>query len=165
MKINLGCGDRLMAGWTNVDLYPSHPSVVLADLNNRLPFDNECAEEVLLDNVIEHVSSVTHVIQEIHRVLKPQGKLRIITPHYSSPASWRDPTHTHHFSYFSFDYFTKNRGYLGNVQFSIESKKLSFGGGWSLIGRLIFLASEKAYEKYFTFIFPASTIHVVLQKN
>jgi SAM-dependent methyltransferase len=153
-----------MAGWTNVDLYPSHPSVILADLNSRLPFDDECAEEVLLDNVIEHVSSVPHVIQEIHRVLKPWGKLRIITPHYSSPASWRDPTHIHHFSYFSFDYFTKNRPYLGHGQFSIEEKKLSFGGGWSVFGRLIFLISERAYGDSFAFIFPASTVRLVLRK-
>ena len=34
--------------------------------------------------------------------------IKIITPHFSALSSWIDPTHIHHFSYFSFDHFEKD---------------------------------------------------------
>ena len=164
MKLNIGCGEKKLAGWVNVDLNPVDPDVVFGDLERGLDLPDACADEILLDNVIEHVESVVSVMIELRRLLKPDGTVKILTPHYSSHSSWRDPTHRHHLSFFSFDNFCRERNahYLGGARFRMVHKKLSFGGGLSVIGRLIFRISPELYERKYAFIFPASTITVVL---
>ena len=91
--------------------------------------------------------------------------MTVITPHFSALASWRDPTHVHHLSYFSFDHFAKpsTRHYVGGG-LKVVGRQLSFGGGLlGLTGRLIFLWSPETYEKKFCFIFRASTLTFELE--
>ena len=68
------------------------------------------------------------------------------------------------FIFFSIDYFVKESTmhYIG-IKFQIISKKLNFGGLWSLPGKFIFLISPKLYEKYFCFIFRAGTLTFILK--
>lgn len=105
-------------------------------------------------------------MREIHRLLKTGGSATLITPHFTSLSSWRDPTHLHHLSYFSFDMFCKagNAHYLGGQLFVTTHKQLSFGGGiLGLIGRTIFTINPEIYERKFCFIFRASTLTVTLK--
>lgn len=165
MKLNIGCGDRFLEGYVNIDKYPLDDSVVFGDLDSRIGLADGCADSILLDNVIEHVSRVEHSMAEVHRLLKPGGEVTIITPHFTSISSWRDPTHRHHLSYFSFDYFSKKRSrYTGSSHFEITAKKLTFGGGLSLIGKAIFIVSPDLYERHLCFVFRASTLTVILRK-
>jgi len=164
LKLNIGCGSKLLNGYLNIDKYPASELVLKGDLTTGIPLESACADEILLDNVIEHVTSVVDSMREAHRLLKTGGVLRILTPHYSSQASWRDPTHLHHLSYFSFDYFTGDKPYIPDCAFKVLEKQMSFGGGWSSFGRFIFHLSPNRYEKNFAFIFPASTIRVTMQK-
>ena len=164
MQLNIGCGKKILDGYINIDKYPSNDSVIFGDLEAGLPLEDSCASTILLDNVIEHVLSVEQAMSEIYRLLKPNGEVTIITPHFSSASSWQDPTHRHHLSYFSFDYFSRKKNYLGNASFVTVKKKLSFGGGISLVGKLIFSLSPEEYEKKFCFIFRASTLTVTLRK-
>lgn len=46
--------------------------------------------------------------KEIHRMCVNGALVTVITPHFSSLASWRDPTHLHHLSFFSMDHFEKS---------------------------------------------------------
>lgn len=165
MKLNIGSGEKRLEGWVNIDKYPSHPDDREGDLNARIDLPDACADEIMLDNVIEHLDDIVHAMKEIRRLLKPGGIVHILTPHYSSDSSWRDPTHKHHLSYFSFDMFCrdKNAHYLGGNLFETDFKKLSFGGGLSLLGRLIFALSPSKYEKNFCYWFPASTLYVRLR--
>ena len=89
MKVNIGCGAKVLEGYLNVDKHPINERVVHGDLNERIPCQENSAEEVLLDNVIEHISSVDLAMREIYRILRPGGTLTIYTPHYSSQSSWR----------------------------------------------------------------------------
>lgn len=165
MKLNIGCGERLLDGWINIDKYPSEMGVMFGDIEASIPLPDKCADEILMDNVIEHVHSIPKVMGEAHRLLKTGGILRIITPHYSSSSSWRDPTHLHHLSFFSFDMFCndRNKHYLGGKLFKIANKQLSFGGGISMLGKMVFLINPSLYEKKVAFIFPASTIRITLE--
>lgn len=165
MKINLGCGEKLLDGWVNVDKYPIDATVIQGDISEGLSFPDSVADEILMDNVIEHCQSIPEVMKEVHRLLKKGGKLHLYTPHYTSNSSWRDPTHIHHLSYFSFDMFCKerNRHYLGGAMYRVVRKKLSFGGGLSILGRIIFKCSPEIYERKFCYLFPASTLYVCLE--
>lgn len=167
MKLNLGCGNKKKEGFIGVDKYPCEAVSQLADLNETLPFDESCADEIWMDNVIEHIPDIPSIMQEIYRISKHGAKVTIITPHYTSIASWRDPTHIHHLCYFSMDHFEKKsvQHYTGGG-FKITQRKLSFGGGiMGLLGRLIFSISPKAYEAKWSFIFRASTLKFILTVN
>lgn len=165
MKLNIGCGEKLLEGHVNFDKTPVDASCKQGDINDVIDIPDGSADEVLLDNVIEHVDCIVHSMKDVRRLLKLGGIVKIYTPHYSSNSSWRDPTHRHHLSYFSFDMFCKSRNahYLGGRLFEISQKKLSFGGGITMIGRLIFKISPELYEKKFCFIFPCSTLYVCLK--
>ena len=87
-----------------------------------------------------------------------------VTPHYSSPDSYTDPTHVHHLGYHVFDYFEKHdfADFTYNAGgFRILERRLTFGGNLLLdnLGRLIAAISVDFYEKHFAWIFPARNIH------
>ena len=89
LRFNLGCGDKPLPGYVNVDVAPSrlgrHPDV-LADLRTRLPFPDNCADEVMAVHVIEHFWrwEVADVVREWARVLRPGGRLILECPNLIS---------------------------------------------------------------------------------
>jgi SAM-dependent methyltransferase len=54
-----------------------HPAVplALADLHSSLPFAGECFDAVLCALIGEHLTNLSAVLMEFHRVLKPSGRL------------------------------------------------------------------------------------------
>lgn len=165
MKLNLGCGNKSVPGFTGVDKYHCEAVEIIADIEKRLPFDDETIEEVIMDNVIEHIFDIPKLISEISRICLKGATVTIFTPHFASHASWRDPTHIHHLSYFSMDHLEKSSvsHYMSNG-FKVIDRKLSFGGVMGNIGRLIFKISPRYYESNWCFIFRPSTLMFKLQK-
>ena len=49
---------------------------------NDLPYDDCIFDHIMIHHVIGHVQSPIHIIDEVYRVLKPNGTLSIITPNY-----------------------------------------------------------------------------------
>jgi len=166
LKLNIGCGNKVIEGFLGVDKFPCSAAEYICDIENeKLPFNNNSVDEVILDNLIEHIKDIPLIFEELIRVCCKGAKIKIITPHFSSLSSWIDPTHVHHLSYFSFDHFEKNSlsHYMGKGV-KIKNKKLSFGGGlMGLIARVIFNISPKTYEKKYCFIFRASTLTINLE--
>ncbi|MFW5889426.1 MAG: glycosyltransferase [Bacillota bacterium] len=79
-KINLGCGDELLSGYINCDLY--NPK---ADMNfdaAKCPFEDNSIDEISAYHLIEHFDfkQAFDVLKEWNRILKPGGKLVIETP-------------------------------------------------------------------------------------
>lgn len=167
MKLNVGCGARPLDGWINVDKYPVSDVVVFGDIEIGLEYPDGTFGEILLDNVIEHVDDIPEVIREIERLLSTEGEAHIITPHFSSSASWRDPTHKYHLSYFSFDHLAKEttRHYFEVNHLALVSRELSFSGGLiGLIARLVFKLSPKAWEDKWCFLLRGSTLRFTFRK-
>src|SRR5262245_755940 len=54
-----------------------------ADLNSPSDFENECFDYVVLTNVLYALRNPLEVLEEIHRILKPGGKLIIVNPVYN----------------------------------------------------------------------------------
>ena len=52
MKLNLGCGDLILEGYNNCDLY--NPKADTKCDVTKLPFGNESVEEILAQHIIEH---------------------------------------------------------------------------------------------------------------
>jgi len=82
VKLNLGCGNKILFGYVNIDLRGGN-NIVKADILEYLRnTPNNNVEEVILHHVIEHFSRRESkiVLKEIFRVLKPAGLLDIKCP-------------------------------------------------------------------------------------
>jgi predicted SAM-dependent methyltransferase len=82
LKLNLGCGKVIMKGWINLDKF-EHPGVdVIRNLEtDRLPFADGSIDEILADNVFEHIRDWhLNTWEECSRVLKKGGIFTIIVP-------------------------------------------------------------------------------------
>lgn len=105
-KLNLGCGDDYRDGWINADIRGNVNPDVLVDLDQLpLPFKNSTFEEILLDNVLEHVKDQFAVLQELHRIAEAGAKITFRGPHWNSRGAWIDPTHTRPFSVKTFEHY------------------------------------------------------------
>jgi SAM-dependent methyltransferase len=56
----------------------------LADLNKHFPFQDNFADVVFVNQVIEHLTDLDNFVQEVHRVLKPGGYAVVCTENLSS---------------------------------------------------------------------------------
>lgn len=84
VKINLGCGHFPKKGYVNVDKVKNPNVDVVWDLENiPYPFQNDSADEIYAEHVLEHLNNPIDVIKECHRILKPNGRLLIKVPHFT----------------------------------------------------------------------------------
>ena len=87
-KLHLGCGDKLLAGYINVDAVARAgvtPDVV-CDIRDLKAFQDRYAEEILAVHVIEHFFrwEVDALLKEWLRVLRPGGRMVIECPNLVS---------------------------------------------------------------------------------
>lgn len=70
--------------------------ILQADVaKDRYPFEDNSLDAVFLKSVIEHVWEPGHMLGEILRVLKPGGRILVLTPDFGSCVRefYEDPTH------------------------------------------------------------------------
>lgn len=80
-KLHLGCGDRHLKGWLNVDMFGSDLNLDIA--RGRLPFDDQQFDVIVSQHVVEHLTIEDELIplfRECHRSMKPGGVFWISTP-------------------------------------------------------------------------------------
>jgi predicted SAM-dependent methyltransferase len=83
LKINLGSGNKPLPGFVNVDALPDAPDVdVVADISERIPLDDGCAELVYASHLLEHFphAKTLDMLREWRRLLQPGGRLMIAVP-------------------------------------------------------------------------------------
>jgi SAM-dependent methyltransferase len=122
-KLNLGCGTTRINGFTGVDYLPLGTVDVVHDLNQfPYPWPNGSVQEVLMDNVLEHLDDVVAVMEEIYRILIPGGRATIIVPYAKSEGALVDPTHKHFFTERSMEYFDgeSEYSYYSTARFSVQ---------------------------------------------
>lgn len=100
-------GGRMNAhlGFETVDI--TGDCDILADLNQRWPFDDGSVGVIRAFDVFEHLVDTVHTWKELHRVLAPGGYAVIQVPSTDGRGAWSDPTHKSYFNQLSFDYVTK----------------------------------------------------------
>jgi len=82
VKINLGSGHWKLPGWISVDLDASSLPEVCANLAKRLPIKCGSADLLYSEDFIDQLEleDARTFLRECHRILKPGGVVRILTP-------------------------------------------------------------------------------------
>ena len=89
VRLNLGCGDKILPGYINVDIATERaanvPDVV-CDVRELSIFSDNYADEILAVHVVEHFWrwEIVHVLKEWIRVLKPGGLMILECPNILS---------------------------------------------------------------------------------
>jgi SAM-dependent methyltransferase len=169
MILSAGCGRRAPEPeLVRLDRSPEVQPDIAWDLD-EFPYPLEDSSFAIIEciDVIEHLDDIPRVMGEFHRILEPDGTLRIATPHFSSANSFVDPTHRWHLSYFSFDYFcgAHEPSYYSTARYRMKSRRIQFGGGRlmrSIVSRLA-NRSPKSYEERFAWMFPAWFLYFELE--
>jgi predicted SAM-dependent methyltransferase len=81
IRVHLGAGDHRLRGWINVDLLPGAADV-LADFTAPLPFRTGSVDLLHSEDLLEHLDGDVgkRFLAECHRVLRPHGVMRLLTP-------------------------------------------------------------------------------------
>lgn len=105
-------------------------AVAVGDLEDSLPFADQAFDGVVLKDVLEHIASPAHLIREVHRVLRPGGRVFASSPD-AQRWVWDDYTHRRPFTRKSFRRLFEDQG------FSIASLSYeSVMPGTSVVSRL-----------------------------
>lgn len=146
LKLNLGCGNDIRgplhgagSGWLNVDLMPQDNERVLHFDMCHIPWgfvDNKFSL-IYASHVMEHIPPTIRrgrdilfvIMDEMHRVLKPGGKLVIRVPLGGSDGCWDNPQHYRAWRPSWFQFFEKDReyNYLVDRHWIVESIKIEKG--------------------------------------
>jgi len=136
--LDVGCGRRKQPGAIGIDRNPASQADVLCDLDRfPYPFRDAVFDRVRAVHVIEHVADVLRTMEEFHRLLRPGGRLYLVTPHYTDFSSFCDPTHRWHLNSYSFRYFGEDHGgygYYSRVKFREISVRLRLLALWRWTG-------------------------------
>lgn len=175
-KLNIGCGANIRDGWVNLDCNDLPGVDVVHDIEKiPLPFGDDEFDIIRCDNILEHIEYI-EVLKDIHRILKPGGKLIVRVPHFTTRINYSDPTHKKLFSIDTFDFFVDgmtDKNYYFDFHFSgMACKKIRFhkrGIFWlnRIIEPIINCSSKMQWFYELSFLarlFPASHIYIELIK-
>ncbi|HEY3021519.1 MAG TPA: class I SAM-dependent methyltransferase [Solirubrobacteraceae bacterium] len=174
-RLNLGCGTDIRRGYVNLDIAPLPGVDVVHDLGELpLPFPDAAFDEVNCKDILEHLDYVD-VLREIHRILRPGGRVVVEGPHFTAPAVWIDPTHRTAFSIETLGFFVAggDRAYYFDFHFSaVADRRIVFHRyrwqPWNyVVEPLVNLSSgaQRYYEETFLArLFPAANVRVTLVK-
>lgn len=178
--LDLGCGMKKTDGAIGLDMVALPGVDVVHDLNAfPYPFDADTFDLIIARHSLQHLDRIVLVMEELHRILKPGGELRIYAPHYASDNFNTDPTHKTSFGFRSMNYFVSNvpfhYTFYTNKSFILKNRRISFrqhDDGYSLKNPLKLLGIEWAinkapriYERFFAYILPPSEVFFSLTKE
>src|SRR3954454_25052818 len=159
--LDVGCGATKYPGSVGLNISVDTAAHVVHNLDERpYPFDDDSFDQVLMQDVLEHVESPIAVMEELHRICRPCARIQLRTPHFSSVLAYGDPTHRHYFSTIAIRSLGEPRfAHYTDVRFRLEHVTLDLWLPFRLSG-IAALANrhQLAYESYFAFRFPTMNI-------
>ena len=171
--LDVGCGRNKYEGAIGLDNNPRTEADIIHDLSDvPYPFDDDQFDLVISRHAVEHIPNVVSFIEELYRITKNGGKIKLVTPHYTNPDWATDPTHRNHFNSYSFNSFIKDRqvfDFYTDVNLKPVATYVSLANLWKVLGieflvnldqksaKLRFL--RKFWEQYLSFIFRGKELH------
>lgn len=119
IKVDLACGDSKKEGYIGVDIVETSSTDIIHDLTvYPWPFEDNSVDEIFCSHYVEHIphdiynkedsrDGLIQFIDEVYRILKPEGKIEIVAPYYKNERAFGDPTHKRYIGDLSFLYWNK----------------------------------------------------------
>ncbi len=126
-RLQLGCGNKPWHYCINLDKYKLFGVDVVHDLEKTpLPFKTNEFDEVHAYHVLEHIHNFFPLMDEIWRILKPNGEFYLKVPHAFSLEGMTHPDHKRHFTFGSFIFFRKDywENHYGKARFDFKVSKI-----------------------------------------
>ena len=139
MKLNLGCGNKILDGYVNVDKFDLYNVDIKHDLEKLpYPFDDNSVEEIIMSHVLEHIGQdpdvFINILKELYRICNNLALIKIAVPHPRHDDYISDPTHVRPITVLGLSLFEKAQneewektgaantplGLIHNVNFKIE---------------------------------------------
>jgi hypothetical protein len=108
IKLDLGCGPFTKDGFVGIDNRALPNVGIVHDLEVfPYPIEDEGCSEIRAHHVLEHIKPwyTVDVMNELWRIMVPDGILDISVPYAGSSNFWQDPTHCNGFIEMTFWYF------------------------------------------------------------
>lgn len=107
-------------------------------IDGLLPLENETLDSISGYDFIEHLSRGPTIesnmfirfMNEAFRVLKPNGKLLLVTPAFPSPAAFQDPTHINFITTKTIEYFTGSKPLAATFGYGFEGSFQEISQEW-----------------------------------
>ena len=185
IELEMGCGNRKRNRQAiGIDVL-DYPDVdIVGDVYEVLAtFPVQSVDAVYSYHFVEHVSDVPKLLSELARIVKPNGYVEFIAPHFSNPYFYSDPTHRSFFGLYTFCYYAGNSYFARQVptydykqEFNIIKVDLIFKSARPFvirygIKRIIgsFFNSctylKELYEENFCYLFPCYEVRYRLRRQ
>lgn len=183
--LELGCGNRKRNRQAiGVDML-DYPDVdIVGDVYEVLAsFPTQSVDAVYSYHFVEHVPDVRKLLSELARIVKPNGYVEFVAPHFSSPYFYSDPTHRIFFGLYTFCYFANRSPFARHVptygyktEFKIAKVDLIFKsarpfyfryGIKRVVGSIFNSCNfmKELYEENFCYLFPCYEVRYILQRE
>jgi len=159
--LDVGCGASKLPGAVGLDISPDTAADIVHDLDELpYPIADASFDQIVLQDVLEHVREPIRVFEELHRIARPGARVQLRTPHFSSALAYGDPTHRHYFSTIAIRSLAEPRfAHYTPVRFRVVHVTLDLWLAHRALGLgLLFNRAQETYEKYFAFMCPAMNI-------
>ena len=103
--LDIGCGAHKRTNFVGLDIRPLNGVDIVHDINRHpWPIEDEAVLTAVASHLVEHIPPVAigpdgtwfpfvAFMDEVWRILKPNGQLALSLPHGYSPGFLQDPTH------------------------------------------------------------------------
>lgn len=137
-----------------------------------LPFDNNEFDIIIAKNCLEHVFNLTKLLEDCHRILKPNGIFKIWVPHYSGTSAFMNPEHIRYFSIRTFDIYYPDYGPVKH--WTVKKKRINYVPEEATNSLMKFLdkiitpivnINPVFYEKFLSGLIPCDECYFELMKK
>ena len=174
MKLDIGCGQSKREGFVGIDILDFECVDIVHDINKLpFPFEDNSVDEIVMDNVLEHLIDPIKTLEELYRICKNSATLHIHVPYFRSFYSTIDPTHRNFFGVNYFNYFDPTHVFQQKYQYfnaKFIVKEITFDMEWSnsknILHRFIKYVANKrpyTYEARLSHLYPLNSLYFKLE--
>ena len=150
IQLDLGCGENKQPLWVGMDKRDLAKVDIVHDVVNfPWPLPDECCLRVLMSHLWEHIAPDRRigVMNEIWRVMRPEGQLLISVPYATSFGANQDPTHYPCPNEATFGYFDPE--FQGGTLYNIYKPKpwKLERNNWTTTGNMEIVLAKRISER------------------